>query len=397
MTEKIYYGDVMCRTFEAVVQGCVEEKGRMAVILDRTAFYPEGGGQPGDQGMLRTEDGREIRVEDTREKEEEIRHYVSDALEPGTKVTGCIDWQRRFDHMQNHSGEHIVSGLIHERFGYNNVGFHMGADCMTIDLDGPITWQELKQIEQKANEAVWRDEPVEICVYDQEGIRNQEYRSKKELTGDVRLVTFPGSDTCACCGTHVQRTGQIGLIKLLSVVKFKGGVRIEMLCGRMAASYMDAVFEENRTISVQLSARPLHTSEAVAKLKAAAQADAFRAEQLEREAFKRLAQEFAGEGSLLLFQPGLNPDGVRRLTDEILQGVNGLCAVFSGDDEKGYKYAVGEKEADLRAFVKEMNEALRGHGGGRPYFAQGNAAATREEIAGFFKASRPEIRLVGEV
>ena len=404
MTEKIYYSDAYCREFHAVVTDCRERKGGFVVVLDRTAFYPEGGGQPGDRGCLSVWENKEaeasagggdgavgkersersIFVTDTHEKDGEILHYTGEPLEPGTVVTGQIDWNYRFDLMQNHSGEHIVSGLIHEKFGYSNVGFHMGSDVLTIDLDGEFSVEDMQEFERRANEIVWENRPVEIRVYSEEEVKAVEYRSKKELHGQVRIVTFPGADTCACCGTHVSRAGEIGLIKLLSLQKFRSGVRMEMLCGRRALEYVNQICHQNHQISVALSAMPRETAAAVQRLKEAEMNSSFRLIALENTLFANKAENLKNAGNVLLFEEGLSPDSVRRLAVEVMETCGGKCAVFSGKDANGYKYAVGEKNGDLREMVKDMNTRLNGRGGGKPFFAQGSVSAPRKEIEAFF-------------
>ncbi|MCR5161234.1 MAG: alanyl-tRNA editing protein [Lachnospiraceae bacterium] len=390
MTQKIFYEDAYCREFDAVVVSCTEHKGRYEIILDRTAFYPEGGGQSGDTGTLRfpTDEGGQGSAEifDTHETPEGIAHYSKTPVEAGTRVQGTIDWDRRFDLMQNHTGEHIVSGLIHEAYGYENVGFHMGSDMITIDLSGELTAQQLREIEAKANETVWRNVPVGIRVYDEESVKALTYRSKKELHGEVRIVTVPGADVCACCGTHVRTTGEIGLIKLISCEKFRGGVRVEMLCGRKALEYMNEVWEQNHRISVALSARPLATAEAVDRMKSAAAQDSMRMADMERRQNELEAAQLAGAGNCVLFRENLGADNVRRLAVSVMESCKGICAVFSGDDGSGYKYAAGLENGDIRSLVKEMNTELNGRGGGKPFFAQGSVTCTRNDIESFFSA-----------
>lgn len=401
MTEKLYYKNVYCKEFSATVLDCRERKNGYEVVLDRTAFYPEGGGQPGDRGVLETGASVEgegermavgvarqaqIAVYDTHEKGEEVLHYTDGFVAPGTRVTGRIDWDFRFDLMQNHSGEHIVSGLIHERFGYNNVGFHMGSDMLTIDLDGEFTAEEMREIELRANEIVWQNQPVDITVYSEEEVKEVEYRSKKELHGQVRIVTFPGADTCACCGTHVGRAGEIGLIKLISIQKFKGGIRMEMLCGKRAFAYVNQICEQNHRISVALSAKPRETAAAVQRLKETEAQNSFRLVAMENEIFAKKAESLRGAGDVILFEDGLSSDGVRKLAVSVMEVCGGRCGVFSGDDANGYKYALGETNGDLRGLVKELNSALNGRGGGKPFFAQGSVAAGRAEIEAFFAA-----------
>ena len=217
-TEKLYYADPFLTDFTATVLDCQPDKNGYLVTLDRTAFYPEGGGQPADHGVL---DG--AAVTDVHEKNGVILHNVDRAVEIGKTVTGAIDWERRFDHMQQHSGEHICSGLICERFHCDNVGFHMGADIVTIDFNADISWEELLEIEAKANQYLYENHSIDIQFYRRAELEAIDYRSKKALEGDVRIVAFPGADCCACCGTHVLRSGQVGLVKFLSVQKFRDG------------------------------------------------------------------------------------------------------------------------------------------------------------------------------
>ena len=384
MTEKLFYEDVYQKTFEATVTECREGKNGYEIILDRTAFYPEGGGQPGDTGYLQIND-QKVEITDTHEKDGEILHFCGQPLEAGSKVTGTIDWNRRFSLMQNHSGEHIVSGLVHSKFGYDNVGFHMGKDTVTIDFNGEFTVEDMWEFEKAANERVWANEKVDITGYTEEEAKSVEYRSKKELHGMVRVVTFPNADVCACCGTHVSYTGEIGLIKLISLQKFKGGMRMEMLSGRKAMEYVEEICRQNQQISVALSAKPLETAQAVEHLKKTQMDQQFHMGALEQKLFQNMAKQYEGSGSVLIFEEGLAADSVRKLAAEIMETCEGRCVVCSGDDESGYKYAMGEKDGDLRALVKEFNSTLNGRGGGKPFFAQGSVNATRKEIEEFLK------------
>lgn len=384
MTEKLFYKDVYQKTFEATITDCREGKNGYEIILDRTAFYPEGGGQPGDTGYLQIGD-QKVEITDTHEKDGEILHFCGQPLEVGSKVTGTIDWNRRFSLMQNHSGEHIVSGLVHSKFGYDNVGFHMGKDTVTIDFNGEFTVEDMWEFEKAANERVWANEKVDITSYTEEEAKSVEYRSKKELHGMVRVVTFPNADVCACCGTHVSHTGEIGLIKLISLQKFKGGMRMEMLSGRKAMEYVEEICRQNQQISVALSAKPLETAQAVEHLKKTQMDQQFHMGALEQKLFQNMAKQYEGSGSVLIFEEGLAADSVRKLAAEIMETCEGRCVVCSGDDESGYKYAMGEKDGDLRALVKEFNSTLNGRGGGKPFFAQGSVSATRKEIEEFLK------------
>jgi len=378
-TEKLYYADSFCTDFTATVLSCQEGKGGWLVTLDRTAFYPEGGGQPADHGLLGG-----VNVVDVHEKGGVVFHTCDAPLTVGECVEGEVDWSRRFDHMQGHSGEHIVSGLICSVLGYDNVGFHMGADCITIDFNGPVTPEQLAEVERRANERIWADEPVEIFYPDGEKLAALDYRSKKELSGQVRIVRFPGADTCACCGTHVKRSGQVGLVKLLSCQSFRSGVRIEMLCGRRALEYLSAMAAQNRQVAQSLSAKPEASYAAVSRLKQELEGTKLRLAALEQADFARQAEEYRGKGDVLLFREGLNADGVRRLTIALAETCGGRAAVFGGK-EGDYKYAVVQPGGDLRAFTKQMNAALHGRGGGKPEFVQGGVSAGQKEIEAFFE------------
>ncbi len=188
-TEKLYYQDPALTEFTATVLTCEPGKAGYLVTLDRTAFYPEGGGQPADWGTLNG-----TAVTDVHEREGVVFHTCASPLEPGTAVEGVIDWERRFDHMQQHSGEHICSGMICARYHCDNVGFHMGAEIVTIDFNAEIPWEGLLEIEAQANRYLHENHPIQIQVCRGAELEALDYRSKKALEGDVRIVTFPGAD-----------------------------------------------------------------------------------------------------------------------------------------------------------------------------------------------------------
>lgn len=377
-TEKLFYQDTYLKTFTATVVDCQARKQGYAIVLDRTCFYPEGGGQPGDQGTLNG-----VPVTDTHEKDGLVLHYTDAPMEVGTLVTGEIDWARRFDLMQQHSGEHMVSGVVHRIYGFDNVGFHMGADMITIDFSGILTEEQLLEVEREVNRRIWLDSEVKCWYPSPEELKDIPYRSKKELTGSVRIVEFPGADICACCGTHVRRTGEIGLVKLLTVQKFHSGVRVEMLAGGRAYEYLNDIVAQNRQVSQLLSAKVKETAKAVKNLAAELEEKKGQLFALESAQFEAKARELAGQGDVLVRMDNLSPDGVRRCAIAVQETCGGRAAVFSGDDETGYKYAVGQKDGDLRAWVKEFNGALSGRGGGKPGFVQGSVSAKWDEIVAF--------------
>ena len=378
-TVKLYYENAYTQDFTAVVQSCEAVKNGFAVTLDRTAFYPEGGGQPADQGTL-----GEARVLDVHEKDGVVTHLCDRALSVGAEVSGRIDWARRFDHMQQHSGEHIISGLLCSTFHCDNAGFHMGADVVTIDYNAPITWEQALEVERRANAYIWADHPIRIWYPSAEELAALPYRSKKELTGTVRITEFPGADRCACCGTHVSSSGQVGLLKLLSCQKFRDGVRLELLCGQRALDCLAAGWEQARQIGQALSVKPQSAFAAVSRLQEELLSLKEKASRLEEADFAHVAAQYRGAGSVLHIAEPLDGDGARRLCDAIAKAAGGRCTVFAGRDGD-YRYAVIESGGDLRQFIKDMNTALHGRGGGRDGFAQGSAACTAEEVRAFFQ------------
>ena len=355
-------------------------KGGYAVVLAETAFYPEGGGQPYDTGVL-----GEANVLEVHEKNGVITHLCDKPFEVGKSVSGKIDWARRFDHMQQHSGEHICSGLICARFHCDNVGFHMGADTVTIDFNADISWEELLEIEQTANLYIHEDHPIDIQFHRGAELDKIDYRSKKPLEGDVRIVAFPGADCCACCGTHVARSGQVGLMKFLSVQKFRDGVRIEMLAGRRAHRYLSACWEQDVHVAQALSVKPTASLAGVERVLAELSALKLRCARLEESAFAQTAAQYESKGNVLLFEEEMGGDSLRKLCDAVTKTCGGRCAVFAGADG-AYKYAIGHTDGDLRELTKTLNAALSGRGGGKPNFVQGSVSASRAEIEAFFNA-----------
>ena len=378
-TEKLYYTDPFLTTFTAKVLSCEAGKGGYLVTLDRTAFYPEGGGQPADHGTLGG-----IAVTDVHEKDGVVIHTVEKAVEIGENVTGSIDWARRFDHMQQHSGEHILSGILCHNYHCDNVGFHLGTDTVTIDYNTDISWEEALAAEYQANQVIWADAPVEITYPSPAELEHLDYRSKKALTGKVRIVTFPEADCCACCGTHVLRAGQVGIIKVLSCQKFRSGVRMEILCGERAWRYLSGTYDQAHAVGQHLSVKPLEAAAAVERLTEELTAAKARMAELEGEVFSHKAHEYCGKGDVVLVEPPLRPDGVRRLADAVAKECGGLAAVFAGEDGR-YNYALVRADgADIAPLVKSMNAALTGRGGGRSGFAQGSVQTDADTIHAFF-------------
>ena len=380
-TEKLYYVDQFIQEFPATVLSCEAGKNGYQVVLDCTAFYPEGGGQPADHGTLGS-----VHVTDVHEKDGVIFHTCDGPVEIGQMVNGRIDWARRFDHMQQHSGEHIISGILCADYHCDNVGFHLGAETVTIDYNADISWEQALDAERKANEVIWADQEVEIAYPDSEELAFIDYRSKKELTGQVRIVTFPEADCCACCGTHVARAGQVGLIKVLSCQKFREGVRLEIICGKRALDYLGRTYDQAKAIGQQLSVKPQDTAAAVERTVEELTAAKVRMAHLEEQVFFHMAEENTGKGDTVLFQSAMKSDSVRKLADAVAHRCGGLAAVFAGADGDKYNYALVRTDGgDIAPLVKDLNRALNGRGGGRGGFAQGSVQANKAEIEAFFQ------------
>ena len=378
-TKKLYYVNSHLSQFFGRVLCCQPCDRGFQVILDQTAFYPEGGGQAADTGTLGT-----VRVLDVRERGGAIVHLCDGPVTVGQTLEGTIDYNLRFDRMQQHSGEHIVSGLINHRWGFHNTGFHMGTESTTIDFDGVIPAEALPELERLANEAVWQDLEVRCSVPAPEVLPTIPYRSKRVLPWPVRIVEIPGYDICACCGTHVARTGEIGIIKLLSVIPFRGGVRMEMACGNRALGILNRAYDQNRQVSQAFSAQWQETGEAARKMNELLSQYKFRITALERQIFSATAAGYAGTGDVVHFEEGLDNVAVRELADAIAQVCGGTAAVFSGSDDAGYAFCLVSRTDDLRQLGKDLTRSLNGRGGGKPDCQQGRLQSPREAIAAFF-------------
>lgn len=381
-TEKIYYVNQYEQELRSTVLACNQTTAGWEVLLDRTIFYPTGGGQPCDLGTL-----DEAQVLDVNDRAGDVVHLCDRPLAVGSQVLGHIDWARRFMLMQQHSGEHIVSGVVHARFGYENVGFHMGSEVITIDFSGELSPRELAEVEAAVNDVIYRNLPITYFYPDAEALAHLTYRSKKELSGWVRIVKVDEADLCACCGLHVAHTGEIGLVKLLSTTKFHNGSRIELLSGRRALDYVNQILDQNREISALLSAKPQSTAAATRRMSEELSTAQYRCLCLENQLFAQKAAALTGRANPLLLEEALSPDALRRYVNSILQVCTGRCCVFSGEDGN-YKYAIGQKDGDLRDLCKALNAALHGRGGGKPDFVQGSVAASAEEIRSFFAKSK---------
>ena len=374
MTEKLFYEDSHLCVFTAKVLSCKQVENRYQVVLDRTAFFPEGGGQGADTGML-----GQAKVLDAQEKDGVVFHLTNVPLEEGAEVEGCIDWQKRFSKMQQHTGEHIVSGIVHARFGYNNVGFHLGDDYVTLDFNGVLTKEELREVEYAANEAAAKNLDIVVSYPSDEELATLEYRSKIELKGQTRIVTIPGYDVCACCAPHVKKTGEIGLIKLVQMQNYKGGVRITMKCGFRALADYSKKETTVKTLCAALSAKEEELSDFVERLKGEIFELKGEISRLKEEIFCAKVEKLEEGCEKVIFFEQTDAAGMRSLMNMALDKKVKVCAVFSGVDED-YKYVIGSKASDVRAISKAFNERFDGRGGGKPGMVQGSLKGTKEEI-----------------
>lgn len=379
-TKKLFYENSELREFEAKVISCEAREEGFKIVLDQTAFFPEGGGQTADKGRL-----GQVNVLDVQEEDGVICHMTDGPLDEGSVVSGEIDWKERFSKMQHHSGEHIVSGLVNRHFGFNNVGFHLGSQVVTLDFDGVLTKDQLRQVEYEANEAVAANIPILVTYPSKEELASIDYRSKIEIEGQVRIVEIPGYDTCACCAPHMKTTGQIGMIKLVNMHNYKGGVRVYMLCGFAALADYCEKEESVRKIALSLSTHDSQVADGVERLK--------------EEIFRQKGTIMHLVNELLDYKVAEVPDGAekgiivdhnlegnqpRELANKLMDKGVKLAAVFAGNDENGYRYVVGSRDMDVRGVSKEMNQSLNGRGGGKPEMVQGTVSCSEEEIYKFF-------------
>lgn len=379
---ELFYRDEYAREFDAEVISCQKGKKGYEVALSDTAFYPEGGGQPADRGTL-----GQVNVLDVKRRNGEILHITDAPLEPGMTVHGVLDWERRFDHMQQHSGEHILSGVVHAQFGYDNVGFHMNDEVVTVDFNGPITWEEAMELEDKVNAYIWTDAESRELYPSEEELKAMDYRSKIELKGKVRLVEYPGADLCACCGTHVAHTGEIGLMKILSVSRHKDGVRMEMLFGGRAMKDYDRKHLLNTEFSCRLSSKPYETGEALQRVLDEMNAMKFRMQAMNERYYAMRATSIpVGEPVIFFNEPGMSMVEIRKFCDYLIStGKVKTAMIISPKDEESVNYVMGSADLNMRDVGKLLNEELHGRGGGRPEMVQGSFQAEAEAVEQAFR------------
>ncbi len=379
MTEKLYYKDSYMREFSSEVLSSWACEGGYAVTLAATAFFPEEGGQYSDTGTLGG-----ATVSHVYEKDGIIYHLTDRALAVGTTVTGAIDFDARYEKMQCHTAEHILSGLIHSTYGLNNVGFHLGALDVTMDISSPLSWDELIEIERRANLAVYENLPVTAIYPTPDELSALEYRSKLDITENVRIINIGTYDSCACCAPHVRSTGELGLIKILDAEKLRGGMRVHITAGLRAYREVAKMYSNLAEISHLLSVPRLDTADGVKKLLSDYEAKKTDYKNARRVYFEREAELIPStDSSAVLVFPDATQDELRIVANAAVDRVGGILVLLSGVDG-AYRFVLASKSVDLRTEVKKITAALGGGGGGSSAMAQGNLTATLTEIREYF-------------
>ncbi len=381
MTERLYEKNAYCDEFCATVVSCTENDGAYDIVLDKTAFFPEGGGQAPDKGTI---DG--VSVLDVQIRDGVIFHKTERAIECGKRVLGKLDFALRFSRMQRHSGEHILSGIVHSLFGYNNVGFHMSEEEMTVDFDGILSQSDLEKVEKEVNFTLWKNLDISVSFPTDEEAKKLSYRSKLENIENLRLVTIDGVDVCACCAPHVARTGEIGIVKIIDATPNKGGVRLTVLAGEVALSDYARLNAANKQMMKTLSVSREDVAEAAKR-----QVEDVRSLRHEvGELSNRLAwsemKAIEVGGAMLAFTEKLSYDELRFCSNMLAEKGSEINFLFSTDDGENYLYVISSPTRDVRPIVRSINDAFDGRGGGRENYAQGKiTCAETEKIEAFVK------------
>lgn len=375
-TQPLYDNNPFQKTFQSKVLSCTQADTGYKVLLDQTVFFPEQGGQTSDIGTLG--DGKVI---DVQIENDEIVHYTDIAYTVGETVTGEIDWQHRFSKMQQHTGEHLFTGLAHNKFGAENVGFHLSDNTVTLDLNIELDLEKVRLIERLANEAIAEDIPVRAFYPSDEELSQIEYRSKKEIEGAIRLVEIQGIDMCACCAPHVRTTGQVGMLKVVSFNKYKGGTRVYIACGlRALADYnrkMDILSQTYQTLNCKEEEIP----EKVKALLLDNKQQKYEISEIKAKILMEQIEKYPSEiVDVTIFTEDLDAKNMRDGVNALVEKHEGLCAIFSGNDDDGYNFVIGSRTRDCGAIAVGLRELLGAKGGGSKQMAQGSIMATRSQI-----------------
>ena len=378
MTEKLYDIDSHLKEFTATVIDSYQKADGYVTVLDRTAFFPEGGGQASDIGYINDAEVYDVRIQDGI-----IYHYTTKPVKKGETVVGKLDVERRLDVMQQHSAEHIVSGIAHKYYACENVGFHLGEDIVTLDFDKSLTREDILRIEALSNEAVFKNVGIKAYYPDSEALKAIEYRSKKEIEGAVRIVEIEGVDSCACCAPHVNFSGEIGLVKLLGFERLRGGVRIELKAGRRALEDYNEKYLNVSKISSALCVKQNETADAVERLQKQLSDMKFELTGVKKQILLSKAESFVSERYVTaLFEEALEIKDLQYLADALYKKAGGVRAVFSPISD-GFSFAICGDEAKLSKFFKAFKESFSVRGGGRGTMVQGTVVTTKDELISF--------------
>ena len=378
-TIKLYENDSYIKEFSATVVSCEEKDGAYFLVLDKTAFFPEGGGQDADKGKIGEADVLDVQI-----KNEVIYHKVNKPFNEKEEVSCTLHWDTRFVRMQNHTGEHIVSGVIHSLFGYNNVGFHMNDSLITLDVDGPLTEENIREVELKSNKAIYDNKSVKAIYPTPEELPSYDYRSKLDITEGVRLIEIEDYDLCACCAPHVAKTGEIGIIKILSFIPYKKGTRIEMICGALALNDYQTLHATNKAVMNMLSAKRFEIADSVERLQNEIATLKAENKKLMGEMATLKMEKHINGNTACVFIDGVSYDELRNCSNELIEEYE-YCYLFSNTDDDNYIYVVSSKTENVRENVQNLNKAFNGKGGGRDTYAQGKIVSTKEAILDYFK------------
>lgn len=395
-TEKLYDEAPYQTEFTAHIQevrasGHTQEDGvrYLDIVLNRTLFFPEEGGQSCDRGILGG-----AQVTDVQLHGDEIVHTIKCSADeaagfvPGLALKGMIDWEHRYDNMQNHSGEHILSGLIHSRFGYDNVGFRLGSETMTLDLSGMLTPRQVLDIEREANAVVWQNLKIHCEYPDPETLHSLDYRSKREVDGPVRIVTIPGVDVCACCAPHVARTGEIGMIKIIHMMKNASrGIRLTAVCGKRALYEMEKRQSILEDVSHLTNKNQSEVADGVRHLLDENRQLSWDMKQLQiRMAKMEIDQIPAQKEHVFLFTDPMDNIVQREMVNHLCDTHPGACGVFAGSDADGWHYIMADHSGDIRPLNDALRRELDARGGGKPEMVQGSVRAVRQQIEALLPA-----------
>lgn len=385
-TEKIYLESAYTNEFDAHICSCSAygaDGGLFAVILDRTAFFPESGGQYGDSGYIGN-----VRVMDTVLDCGNILHITETPIDVGTPVKCYIDFEQRFVRMQNHTGEHIVSGIIHKHFGYDNVGFHLGDDIVTLDTNGLLSDEDIARIEEYSNIAVWSNATVTTSFLSSDADTVAPFRGHLERVSPdepLRIVDIAGIDRCACCAPHVAATGEVGMIKVIDRMRYKGGMRLSIVCGGLALDDYAKRQARERIISGKLSLPAEKSVDGIDRLISENAALKSKISKLYADIRDGLFESISDGERCVCFFAELDTVNARQLVNMALQKCE-ICAVFNGTDASGYSFIIGSASVDMRSLANGLLEQFSGKGGGSPKMIQGTVCAKADELSEYLRS-----------